>query len=82
MGMLRELSTRQGHGLGAALRSDRVTGALMNRHPAAQVRQIESGQPIPAVRGSDQDEKHLVLCNRKHRSIAESPVLGSEITGE
>ena len=55
------------------------TLTLMDRRPAAQVRQREGGLPVTAVSGAEKGEQRLVLVDRQKLPVAERPTLGREI---
>src|SRR5690242_5913083 len=56
--------------------------ALMYRHPALQIRQIESALPVTAVRRTEQLKQRFVLGNCHWRPVAEVPACRGKITGK
>src|SRR4051794_20638605 len=53
--------------------------ALMDRSPAAQVRQRERRLAVTAIHRAEQREQRLVLVDRQKLAVAERPALGREI---
>src|SRR4051794_13482796 len=82
MGVRRNLAHRQRDRLRAARLCQDEAVALMQRNPAAQVRQPEGALAVAAIGGADQVEQSLVLGDRKKLSLAEHPAGRGEIAGE
>ena len=56
--------------------------ALVDRHPAAQVRQREGALAVAAVGRADQLEQRLVLGDGQQLALAEHPARRREVAGE
>jgi hypothetical protein len=78
----RDLGSRQRHGLDAAGLAERrvpdATGPAVDRHPAAEVREVEGRLTVAAVRRPDEGEERVVLGDGHRLSLAERPAVGSE----
>ena len=62
--------------------SDAITGALMNRHATAQIREGKRLLSVAAVRRPEQREERGVLRDREHLPVAQRPPPGGELEGE
>src|SRR5690349_14043528 len=78
----RYLADSKGHALRATALAEGKSGPHMNGNTALQIGQSESSLPIPAIGGSDQVKKGIVLVNRDDRAIAECPSHGRKVSGE
>ena len=74
----RDLRDRERVRLLAALLSERVAGADVDRGASAQIGQCEVHAAVAAEHGAQQREQGLVLVDRQQLTVAHRPALGGE----
>ena len=74
------------HGFDAGHFSDNERSAdtctLVQRHPAAEIREGEGLLPIPAISGADQVKEDVIFSDAQQLSLAKHPANGRKIAGE